>query len=73
MSRLSGDEQKHSNGHSAAPYTAEHEMSRVDAIQKIRTAGSVSMDAQLFEKLYLSPKNHVKGDLRSIVGNPTPL
>jgi hypothetical protein len=48
-------------------------MSRVDAIQKIRTAGSVSMDAQLFEKLYLSPKNHVKGDLRSIVGNPTPL
>lgn len=72
MSSLSGDEQKHSNGHSAL-YTAEHEVSRADAIQKIRTAGSVSMDAQLFEKLYLSPKNQVKGDLRAIVGNPTPL
>lgn len=72
MSSLSGDEQKHSSGHSAL-YAPEHEISRADAIQKIRTAGSVSMDAQLFEKLYLSPKNQVKGDLRSVVGNPTPL
>lgn len=28
---------------------------------------------ELFEKLYLSPQNNVKGDLRSTFANPTPL
>lgn len=28
---------------------------------------------ELFEKMYLSPQNTVKGDLRSTFGNPTPL
>ncbi len=27
----------------------------------------------MFEKMYLSPQNAVKGDLRSTFGNPTPL
>ncbi|KAI5788336.1 hypothetical protein EDC01DRAFT_659675 [Geopyxis carbonaria] len=44
-----------------------------DALKTLRTAGSVSMSPELFEKLYLSPENKVKGDLRKTFGNPTPL
>ncbi|KAF2789025.1 hypothetical protein K505DRAFT_215727, partial [Melanomma pulvis-pyrius CBS 109.77] len=43
------------------------------ALKKIRTAGSISISPELFEKLYLSPQNKVHGDLRRTVGNPTPL
>ncbi|KAI0206233.1 GPR1/FUN34/YaaH-class plasma membrane protein [Astrocystis sublimbata] len=41
------------------------------AMNKIRTAGSISISPALFEKLYLSPQNTVKGDLRQKFGNPT--
>jgi hypothetical protein len=43
------------------------------ALQQIRTAGSVSISPELFEKLYLSPQNKVAGELRKTFGNPTPL
>lgn len=43
------------------------------ALKRIRTAGSISISPELFEKLYLSPQNAVKGDLRKTFGNPTPL
>lgn len=43
------------------------------ALQRIRTAGSISISPELFEKIYLSPQNKVKGDLRKTFGNPTPL
>ncbi|KAF2469684.1 uncharacterized protein BDR25DRAFT_228345 [Lindgomyces ingoldianus] len=43
------------------------------ALRKIRTAGSISISPELFEKIYLSPQNKVHGDLRRTVGNPTPL
>merc|ERR1712137_11169 len=43
------------------------------ALQHIRTAGSISISPELFEKLYLSPQNKVKGELRKTFGNPTPL
>lgn len=43
------------------------------ALRKIRTAGSISISPELFEKIYLSPKNRVSGDIRSKFGNPTPL
>lgn len=43
------------------------------ALHKIRTAGSISISPELFEKLYLSPQIAVKGQLRSTFGNPTPL
>lgn len=42
-------------------------------IQRIRTVGSINMSAEMFEKLYLSPKNAVKGELRKTFGNPTPM
>jgi len=44
-----------------------------DALRRIRTAGSISISPELFEKLYLSPQNKVSGDLRKTFGNPTPL
>lgn len=43
------------------------------ALQRIRTAGSISISPELFEKIYLSPQNVVKGDLRKTFGNPTPV
>jgi hypothetical protein len=49
------------------------EMDSDTALRRIRTAGSISISPELFEKIYLSPQNAVKGDLRKIVGNPTPL
>jgi len=43
------------------------------ALRKIQTAGSISISPELFEKLYLSPQNKVKGELRKTFANPTPL
>ncbi|KAL1968304.1 hypothetical protein VTN77DRAFT_2139 [Rasamsonia byssochlamydoides] len=54
-------------------YDLKADENREDALRKIRTAGSLSISPELFEKIYLSPKSRVHGDLRSIVGNPTPL
>jgi uncharacterized protein len=52
---------------------ASDKMESQEALQRIRTAGSVSLSPELFEKLYLSPRNNVKGELRKTFGNPTPL
>ncbi|KAF2145220.1 uncharacterized protein K452DRAFT_306136 [Aplosporella prunicola CBS 121167] len=48
-------------------------MDSAHALRRIRTAGSVTMSPELFEKLYLTPEHKVKGDLRQTFGNPTPL
>ena len=48
-------------------------MDHEDALKRIRTAGSISISPELFEKIYLSPQNAVKGDLRKTFGNPTPV
>ncbi|ESZ92125.1 hypothetical protein SBOR_7504 [Sclerotinia borealis F-4128] len=48
-------------------------MASDDALKRIRTAGSISISPELFEKIYLSPQNAVKGDLRKTFGNPTPV
>ncbi|RDW65089.1 hypothetical protein BP6252_10740 [Coleophoma cylindrospora] len=45
----------------------------VPELERIRTAGSISISPELFERLYLTPQNVVKGDLRKTFGNPTPL
>ena len=44
---------------------------RGEALNKFRSATSVSMSPELFEKLYLSPQNKIKGQLRKTFGNPT--
>ncbi|KAK4997171.1 hypothetical protein LTR66_003362 [Elasticomyces elasticus] len=49
------------------------EMDEHQALNRIRTAGSISISPELFEKLYLSPQNKVSGDLRKTFGNPTPI
>ncbi|TVY49482.1 Protein alcS [Lachnellula occidentalis] len=48
-------------------------MSGDDALKRMRTAGSISISPELFEKLYLSPQSNVKGDLRKTFANPTPV
>ena len=55
------------------PYHLGPQMEPEKALRKIRTAGSISISPELFEKLYLSPQNEVKGDLRKTFANPTPL
>lgn len=54
-------------------YMNDTNMDHGDALRKIRTAGSISISPELFEKIYLSPQNQVKGDLRKTFGNPTPV
>ncbi len=43
------------------------------ALHKIKTSGSITISPELFEKMYLTPQTPVKGDLRKMFGNPTPL
>lgn len=43
------------------------------ALKRMRTAGSLTITPELFEKIYLSPKNQVSNNIRSTFGNPTPL
>jgi hypothetical protein len=51
----------------------DHNTDSDTALRQIRTAGSISISPELFEKMYLSPQNNVKGELRKTFGNPTPL
>ena len=44
-----------------------------EGISRIRTAGAITIPPEIFEKLYLTPANKVKGDLRYKFANPTPL
>jgi uncharacterized protein len=50
-----------------------HRDYQTDGLNRLPTAASVNMTAELFEKLYLSPQNAVKGELRKTFGNPTPM
>ncbi|RSL42715.1 hypothetical protein CEP54_015386 [Fusarium duplospermum] len=45
----------------------------LNALESVRSAANITMSSELFEKLYLSPPNAVKGDLRNTFGNPTPM
>ena len=55
------------NGGGSMPQKIETE----DQLRTVLTNASIS--PELFEKLYLSPKNDVSGDLRKTFGNPTPM
>jgi len=48
-------------------------MDREAALRHIRNFGSISISPELFEKIYLSPRNNVKGNLRKIFANPRPV
>ncbi|KAI9701415.1 MAG: hypothetical protein M1820_006506 [Bogoriella megaspora] len=43
------------------------------ALQRVKTSGSITIDPELFERLYLNPEVKVKGQLRRTFANPTPL
>lgn len=49
------------------------EESKDTILQQVNTAQSILMTPDLFEKLYLTPHTAAKGELRSILGNPSPL
>ncbi|KAH6984290.1 hypothetical protein BKA56DRAFT_670827 [Ilyonectria sp. MPI-CAGE-AT-0026] len=49
------------------------EKGQTEALRETSTTGSVTISAELFEKLYLSPQNKTKGELRQTFGNPTPI
>lgn len=63
----------HSNSHTNGKDHYNEEDERAAALNRLRSAASVTIDPELFEKLYLSPPNKVKGDLRKTFGNPTPI
>ena len=47
--------------------------SREDTLRKIRSAESIAIPRDVFEKLYLSPQHPAAGHLRKTFGNPTPV
>jgi len=46
---------------------------REDTLRKIRTADSVALPMDVFEKLYLGPQQPAAGHLRKTFGNPSPV
>lgn len=50
-----------------------HTETRENALRRIQTTSSITISPDIFEKIYLSPANNVKGDLRFKFANPTPL
>ncbi|CAG9985068.1 unnamed protein product [Clonostachys byssicola] len=49
------------------------ESGKTEGLRELRSAQSITMTPELFEKLYLSPPNKVEGNLRRTFGNPTPM
>lgn len=71
MEKVQTDSHDHVNGNNK--YNLNDSMDSDTALRQIRTAGSISISPELFEKIYLSPQNQIKGDLRKTFGNPTPV
>lgn len=56
-----------------ADHATDASAEKAAALNTVQTAHSVTLSPELFEKLYLSPQNAVRGDLRKTFGNPTPM
>lgn len=54
-------------------YQMEEHADSEAALGRMETAGNLSISPELFEKLYLAPKNEVSNNLRTTFGNPSPL
>jgi len=72
FTRQTGNSEPFNNSGDTYPMN-DMNMGSGEALHRIRTAGSISISPELFEKIYLSPQNKVSGDLRKTFGNPTPL
>ena len=51
------------NNSPTSPYHLDRDVPSSEAINKIRTANSVTISPELFEKIYLNPQIAVKGEL----------
>ncbi|KAK7938010.1 uncharacterized protein PG986_014878 [Apiospora aurea] len=61
------------NGYDSHEYL-DKDIGTVPALNKIRTAGAVSLSPELFEKLYLQPREAAgSSGIRHFLGNPTPI
>ena len=73
MADTSKQEEYYNNGGPIRTDQLHNNDTHESVLEKVRTAGSVSIPPELFEKLYLSPETRVHGDLRRTIGNPTPM
>lgn len=60
-------------GHGKSAYQMEDVAESQEALRTVQTAGNLSISPELFEKLYMGPKNEVTNNLRTTFGNPSPL
>ncbi len=60
-------------GNSNTTYQMEENADSQEALRRVQTTGNLSISPELFEKLYLGPKNEVSNNLRTTFGNPSPL
>jgi uncharacterized protein len=69
--------QEHTENINISPEKTHHQQlpngQVADTLQRLRTAGSITLSPEMFEQLYLAPQNKVKGELRRTFGNPTPI
>ncbi|KAI4179636.1 MAG: hypothetical protein L6R41_007720 [Letrouitia leprolyta] len=65
--------EKDFSNHGINGNSSDYDNANGDPLTRLRTAGSVNISPELFEKLYLSPESRVKGELRKTFGNPTPI
>lgn len=74
MADVEKDQAGHNSVNGTRGYDLHHDThDEGTALSRLRTAGSLSISPELFEKIYLSPKNQVSNNIRSTFGNPTPL
>ena len=69
----SATEAYYSNNNNGGTPLLDQSMTSDAALKRIQRSGSIAITPELFEKIYLTPQNAVKGDLRKTFGNPTPL
>ncbi|KAI6756716.1 hypothetical protein HG530_011314 [Fusarium avenaceum] len=73
MAATTEHSEQYSEKHDGLNGNFDPEAQRLETLKQFRSAASVQMSPELFEKLYLSPMTKVKGDLRQTFGNPTPI
>lgn len=74
LAHTSGDSEKGDGGSVRHDdYATSKDEKKSHPLQTVKSANSFTISPEMFEKMYLSPENQVKGDLRKTFGNPTPL
>jgi uncharacterized protein len=71
--RVEIDTGRASDGNGKSTYQMEEHADSEAALRRVETAGNLSISPELFEKLYMGPKNEVTNNLRTTFGNPSPL